>query len=765
MRYSTQRLCAAFAASFLLSISPQRVHAEQLQMLPPTLPGSSTVCPTGNSLLFYSGVGGTDSNGAISAINCMSAAPNVNPSNGDLWLGSSTFGGNVWGTWVGNTWVPNSGVSNGAPEIGPALHLSSSAGTNTDDFYFQRNDIAWDQSVLRLVMGDNATSPFSPAPNGAAIGDAFQIGALDANSAAWTPRFTFTSNGLLGIGTTAPQYNLDVNGTANVTGSITLGGNILSDTGGNAINGNGAPSGVMALLPSAASFEASQGGLWIDGSGVITNKNGKQVASSMFGIFTSEGSGSWNSLTQAGDTILLSYSRGGIDSPTQNGVVIAPWSAYNHGLRMDPNGNVGIDTAFPQATLDVNGTANFSGNITATNTNASMSFGDYGPWGGVNVNRQWMGICTSSSCGGETGGPANGQFMHISGATNSSYGATTRVLGLFDTVIIPNGSLGVGGWSNPKGTLDVENSTGNATFCLNGQCVSSLSPGALVGVPGPAGPQGPAGTTLSCGTNEILIGTGSAATCTSNLTASSTGDINANSINFANTWINNDSVNLNNQAVLNTSGLALNSAPNGSNTISLRASDGSASFGGSVWAGGGNISLNSNGTTSFAGGTVTIGMNSSGGLTSGVFWAGSGKASIDGNGNAAFASGASGCNASGCTPWNANSDRRLKKDIKPLTDALDVVEKLQGVRYNWRAPEDREVGKDMPLPLDKPQIGFIAQDVEKLVPQAVIIDEKTGIYKLDLVKMMPLLVEGMKEQQNAFKEQQAEIAFPEAGSF
>jgi len=99
----------------------------------------------------------------------------------------------------------------------------------------------------------------------------------------------------------------------------------------------------------------------------------------------------------------------------------------------------------------------------------------------------------------------------------------------------------------------------------------------------------------------------------------------------------------------------------------------------------------------------------------------------------------------------------LKKDIKPLTDALDVVEKLQGVRYNWRAPDEREVGKDLPLPLDKPQIGFIAQDVEKLVPQAVIINEKTGIYSLDLPKLVPLLVEAVKEQQTEMKVQQDEI--------
>jgi len=48
------------------------------------------------------------------------------------------------------------------------------------------------------------------------------------------------------------------------------------------------------------------------------------------------------------------------------------------------------------------------------------------------------------------------------------------------------------------------------------------------------------------------------------------------------------------------------------------------------------------------------------------------------------------------------SDISLKKDIKPISNALDKVLQLQGVRFNW---------KDT----NKPSIGLISQDVEKIL--------------------------------------------------
>ena len=57
--------------------------------------------------------------------------------------------------------------------------------------------------------------------------------------------------------------------------------------------------------------------------------------------------------------------------------------------------------------------------------------------------------------------------------------------------------------------------------------------------------------------------------------------------------------------------------------------------------------------------------------------------------------------------------------MTPITGALATVERLQGVRYRWLPAGERPIGKALDLPVDKPQIGFLAQAVQKVVPEAV----------------------------------------------
>jgi hypothetical protein len=59
--------------------------------------------------------------------------------------------------------------------------------------------------------------------------------------------------------------------------------------------------------------------------------------------------------------------------------------------------------------------------------------------------------------------------------------------------------------------------------------------------------------------------------------------------------------------------------------------------------------------------------------------------------------------------WANPSDIRLKTDVTPITDALDKLTKLQGVRFKWKNPAEH--GNKYGL-----QGGFIAQDLEKVFP-------------------------------------------------
>lgn len=89
----------------------------------------------------------------------------------------------------------------------------------------------------------------------------------------------------------------------------------------------------------------------------------------------------------------------------------------------------------------------------------------------------------------------------------------------------------------------------------------------------------------------------------------------------------------------------------------------------------------------------------------------------------------------------ACSDIRYKKELSPLSDALSNVLKLQGVNYFWKANDFPELKFS-----DRKQIGFIAQEIEKIYPELVLTD-KEGYKSVDYSKLTPVLVEAIKEQQ------------------
>ncbi len=104
--------------------------------------------------------------------------------------------------------------------------------------------------------------------------------------------------------------------------------------------------------------------------------------------------------------------------------------------------------------------------------------------------------------------------------------------------------------------------------------------------------------------------------------------------------------------------------------------------------------------------------------------------------------------AGGAFAWSSPSDVRLKQNIETIPDALSLVEGLRGVRFQWRPPADRAVGQDLKLPLGKAQLGFIAQEVEKVAPEAVVVPERADApYAVKEASIVPLLVEAVKAQQ------------------
>lgn len=81
------------------------------------------------------------------------------------------------------------------------------------------------------------------------------------------------------------------------------------------------------------------------------------------------------------------------------------------------------------------------------------------------------------------------------------------------------------------------------------------------------------------------------------------------------------------------------------------------------------------------------------------------------------------------------SDENLKTDITGIPNALDLVTKLDGVTYHWKT--DTTASKKIP--------GFIAQDVEQIIPEAVVYNETTGRYAMNYTQIIPYLVEAIKQ--------------------
>jgi len=92
---------------------------------------------------------------------------------------------------------------------------------------------------------------------------------------------------------------------------------------------------------------------------------------------------------------------------------------------------------------------------------------------------------------------------------------------------------------------------------------------------------------------------------------------------------------------------------------------------------------------------------------------------------------------------NETSDMRLKKNITPISEALEKVLKLQGVTYEWKK---EEMGKGVHL-------GLIAQEVEKILPEIVDTDND-GFKSIQYSVLVAVLIEAMKEQQLALETQQ-----------
>jgi hypothetical protein len=97
----------------------------------------------------------------------------------------------------------------------------------------------------------------------------------------------------------------------------------------------------------------------------------------------------------------------------------------------------------------------------------------------------------------------------------------------------------------------------------------------------------------------------------------------------------------------------------------------------------------------------------------------------------------------------ASSDERLKENRVLLIDALDKVNQLNGYEFDWipMVGIHENEGHD---------VGVIAQEVEKVMPE-IVTTRDNGYKAVKYEKIVPLLIEAIKELSNEVKELKSQI--------
>ena len=119
---------------------------------------------------------------------------------------------------------------------------------------------------------------------------------------------------------------------------------------------------------------------------------------------------------------------------------------------------------------------------------------------------------------------------------------------------------------------------------------------------------------------------------------------------------------------------------------------------------------------------------------------GANRFSIDGSGNGVF--------AGNVTAYGSPSDIRLKENVEVIDNALDKVKQLKGITYDLKSDGNRLTG-------------LIAQDLEKVLPEAVYTEKDLETEEEHLAirygNTVGLLVEAIKEQQEQIETLTAKV--------
>ena len=87
----------------------------------------------------------------------------------------------------------------------------------------------------------------------------------------------------------------------------------------------------------------------------------------------------------------------------------------------------------------------------------------------------------------------------------------------------------------------------------------------------------------------------------------------------------------------------------------------------------------------------------------------------------------------------SSSDARLKDGVKPIQDSLAKVNAISGNTFTWNESSKKEGQEDT---------GVIAQEISAIGLPGTVTIREDGTYAVDYAKLVPLLLEAIKELSN-----------------
>ncbi len=91
------------------------------------------------------------------------------------------------------------------------------------------------------------------------------------------------------------------------------------------------------------------------------------------------------------------------------------------------------------------------------------------------------------------------------------------------------------------------------------------------------------------------------------------------------------------------------------------------------------------------------------------------------------------------------SSIRFKENIAPIDAPEDLISRMRGVRFTWKDSGE-------------PAIGFIAEEMLEVLPEAVMLDAESGTASaVNYAEVIPVLVEALKAQSDKLESLHAEL--------